>query len=150
MGWSVVMTLVMLSLVASVGESYPFSTLSIFDRYTTGQSRVLVRGADGRVTRVTAFDRWRCVRRVTRADVAEAVARTGGSATYLDRGSLLFVDGHQGDPLEGVPVEIVLRTLRFDPSLDTPEVEDVVLAACQADFVGEKWEIVKIWTIVRR
>ena len=71
-------------------------------------------------------------------------------ATYLDRGSLLYVDGHVGEPTDGQSVEILLRTLRFKPDEDAPEVEDVVLATCKADKVGVDWEIVKIWTIVRR
>jgi hypothetical protein len=141
---------VLLSLVASVGELYPFSSLSIFDRYARGQSRLLARGADGEITRLTGYDRWQCPRQVTRGDVEEAIAKVKGVATYLDRGSLLYVDGHVGEPTDGENVDILLRTLRFKADEDVPEVEDVVLATCKADKVGVDWEIVKIWTIVRR
>ena len=148
--WAFVVAVLMLSLVASVGEFYPFSSLSIFDRYSSGQSRLLARGADGTITRVTAFDRWQCDRRVSRSDLQEAYARVEGVATYLDRGSLLYLDEHQGVPDSPEEVELVLRTLRFHPDRDLPDVDDHVIQRCQADNIGVDWELVKIWTIVRR
>ena len=148
--WAFVVAVFMLSLVASVGELYPFSSLSIFDRYSSAQSRLLARGADGSITRVTAFDNWQCARRVSRTDLQEAYAEAEGVATYLDRGSLLYIDEHQGTPAAPEEVELVLRTLRFHPDRDLPDVDDHVLQRCQADKVGVDWELVKIWTIVRR
>ena len=148
--WALVVAVLMLSLVASVGELYPFSSLSIFDRYSSGQSRLLARGSDGTITRVTAFDRWQCDRRLSRTDLQEAYARVEGVATYLDRGSLLYIDEHQGTPNEPEEVELVLRTLRFHSDRDQPDVDDHVLQRCQADKIGVDWELVKIWTIVRR
>lgn len=148
--WALATAVLMLSMVASVGEFYPFSSLSIFDRYSSGQSRLLARGADGQVTRVTAFDNWNCPRRVTRGDIQQAYAKVEGVATYLDRGSLLYIDGHQGQPTSPEAVELLIRTLRFHPDKDLPDVEDYVLERCVADKVGVEWELVKIWTIVRR
>jgi hypothetical protein len=148
--WALVTVVLMLSMVASVGELYPFSSLSIFDRYSSGQSRLLARGADGQITRVTAFDRWQCPRRVSRADVEQVYAKVKGVATYLDRGSLLYIDGHQGTPEKPETVELVLRTLRFQPDEDQPGIDDYVIATCTADAIGMDWELVKIWTIVRR
>ena len=148
--WAIMVALLMLSMVASVGEFYPFSSLSIFDRYSSGQSRLLARGADGTITRVTAFDRWQCAKRVSRSDLQEAYAREDGVATYLDRGSLLYIEERQGTPNTPEEVELVLRTLRFHPDRDQPDVDDHVLQRCQADKIGVDWELVKIWTMVRR
>ncbi len=149
-GWALVTAILMLSLVASVGEFYPFSSLSIFDRYSSGQSRLLARGADGEITRVTAFDNWSCPRRVTRGDIQEAYAKVEGVATYLDRGSLLYIDEHQGKPDAPESVDLLIRTLRFHPDDDLPDIDDYVVESCVADKVGVEWELVKIWTIVRR
>jgi len=44
----------------ALGESYPLSQLMMFSVPEHSASRVLVRDADGRVSEVAAFDRWRC------------------------------------------------------------------------------------------
>ena len=148
--WAVGSILMLMMLAFTIGECYPVSSLAIFDRYASAQSRVLARGEDGRVTRVTAFDRYNCPRVITLGDVQEAYAEVNGVPSNLDSGSVLYVRGHVGVPEKAVRVDIILRTIRFDADTDGPEIEDRVLQECKADSVGADWELVKIWTIVRR
>ena len=148
--WALATIALLMAVVTTFGECYPVSSLAIFDRYSEGQSRLVARTSDGTVARVTAFDRYRCPRTITLGDVQEGYAATSGVGTNLDKGAVLYVRGHMGVPTKPQKVDLLVRTLRFRPDEDTPVVQDHVLQRCEADALGTNWQMVKIWTIVRR
>lgn len=113
-----------------LGESYPFSPLSMFSAGLGASSRVVVRAAGGRECEITDFARWHCDGPV---DFGRA-PHCPQTAVHPenDRNLADFVRSHPGAPGEGVPVEVVRRVFHIENPAAAPTVDECDLVKCTA------------------